>query len=62
MDALRVTGSLGAFQKEMLLRLRVRTDNICLHVLKEMKMRLGRSAGQALPAVGHIARRICSSV
>ena len=45
MEILRPTQSLGAFQKEMLLQLRVQTDNICLHVLKEMKMRLGRSAG-----------------
>lgn len=34
----------------------IQIDNICLHILKELKMRISRSTGYALLSVGYIAR------
>jgi Rrf2 family protein len=40
----------------MSLQSAIQTDSICLHILKEITMKISRSTGYALLAVGYIAR------
>jgi Rrf2 family protein len=41
---------------EIFLQFRIQIDNICLPILKEIKMRISRSTGYALLAVSYIAQ------